>query len=403
MKFATLAELMQAVGCTKYPARWQEIFDAVMRDFEENGCPYTNPAFYEALHREYGVFGTHLSVIKEAAVQIGAREPLARFLALLVAAQQDRTQIYADIKEFQAPISADDAPDLAVDMVTALALFAMVPYTAELLAPRHLPQALYDYIVQNTEHSIGYFQARYGRPGCCLFDWCQRVIDGRILRIGRLEYELFAAFRVGSVYENGAGERVALCHDVILHRDGFPLGSFGYTDEAGAYTATLTETAHAYIGYPYLPSGLVSTETVTLPKSAWRQIIAPSGPVVALHIPKGEGFSPEAIDASLAEARALLARCYPDYPYQAFTCRSWLMDPALATLLGEEANIVRFGRRFAPMAFKSQGRDVCNFVFFDPEGRMPVADWPEDTRLQRALKAHYLGGNAVYEFYGYFT
>ncbi len=402
MKFMTLAELMQSVGCTAYPARWNALFDTVMRDFDENGCPYTDPAYYEKLHEEYGVFVKHLDLIKEAAVAVGAREPLARFLLLLVTVLQDRENIYADIKEFKAPISPADAPDLAVDMLTALAIFTMVPYTARTVSPRNLPAEIYRGVLQNTEQCIDYFSARYGRPGCCLFDWYQRAIDCKLLRIGRFEVELFASFRCGSVYENGKGERVTLCHNAMLHRDGLPLGAFGYTDESGAYEATLTETEDAYIGYPYLPDGFVKAEPVTLLKSEWCPVIAMGDPVVSLHIPTGGSFTPAVIDDSLAEIKALLAKHYPEFNYKAFVCHSWLLDPVLSDLLGEEANIARFGRRFVPMGTRSNGNAVLNFVFFDPERRIPVEEWLEETRLHRALKAHYLQGKVVYEFYGYF-
>ena len=54
------------------------------------------------------------------------------------------------------------------------------------------------------------------------------------------------------------------------------------------------------------------------------------------------------------------------------------------------------------MAQKSNGNGVMNFIFFDPDRRIPLADLPEDTRLQRALKQHYLDGRVIYEMFGYF-
>ena len=45
---------------------------------------------------------------------------------------------------------------------------------------------------------------------------------------------------------------------------------------------------------------------------------------------------------------------------------------------------------------------VFNFVFKKPNNDFDIRDLPETTRLERALKAHYLGGKAIYEMYGYF-
>ncbi|MBQ9802734.1 MAG: hypothetical protein IJW51_06670 [Clostridia bacterium] len=402
VQFPTLDALMAAAGCTAYPARWQEIFDTVMADFDQNGCLCTDPAYYDMLHEKYGVLNRHLDVFKEAAVAVGKREPLARLLALLVATLRDREHVSMDLKEFQQPRSPEGTHDLAVDMLTGLALFAMVPYTAEKIAPRKLPAYISDYILQNCEMCVDYYRARYGVPGCNLITWYQLPIEGHLFRVGRLEIQLCAKFRGGSVYENGRGERVTLCHDKLLHRDGFPLGAYGYTDETGSFEATLTATDTAYIGYPYLPNGHVATNTVTLLKSEWRQILTNDDPVISLHIPGGGGLSPAVVDETLTEAKKVLATYFPDIPYKAFACSSWLIDPQLIQLVGEDANIAKFARRFTPMAQKSQGNGVMNFVFFDPDRRIPTEDLPEDTRLQRALKQHYLQGKVIYEMFGYF-
>ena len=402
MKYQTLSDLMSAAGCTAYPARWNELFDATMADFDQNGCTLTDPAYYDRLHEQYGVLDQHLALFKEAAVAIGKREPLARLLALLVAALKDRANISADLAAFTPPQSPAGKPDLATDMLTGLALFAMVPYTAQKIAHRNLPPELSHYILNNCEMCVDYYKARYGAPGCNLIAWYQRAIEGHLIRIGRLEIEICATFRGGSVYENAAGERVTLCHDKRLHRDGFPLGSHGYEDEAGAFDATLTETNDAYIGYPYLANGHVKTSTVALQKTAWRQILKNGDPVISLHIPAGGGLTPEIVDETLAQTRKVMAAYFPDVPYKAFVCSSWLLDPQLIALAGDPSNIAAFLRRFTPMAQKSNGDAVFNFIFFDPERRIPLADLPENTRLQRALKQHYLNGRVVYETYGYF-
>ena len=77
------------------------------------------------------------------------------------------------------------------------------------------------------------------------------------------------------------------------------------------------------------------------------------------------------------------------------------MDPQLDTLLPEDSNIVRFSRRFKRMARKSLGDGVFNFVFSKPDMNFDIRELPETTRLERALKQHYLSGKAVYEMNGF--
>jgi hypothetical protein len=108
------------------------------------------------------------------------------------------------------------------------------------------------------------------------------------------------------------------------------------------------------------------------------------------------------VDATLRETKAFLRDYFPEFSYKAFVCGSWLLDPQLETLLGRDANIVKFGKRFARLTAKSAGNGVFNFVFKKPNTDFDIRDLPESTRLERALKEHYLNGKAIYEMYGYF-
>jgi hypothetical protein len=249
-----------------------------------------------------------------------------------------------------------------------------------------------------------YAKRNGGAYGYHLAGWFQHSLNAKLFPIGRLEIEINSIFHAkAAVFRNGAGEEVVLAKDMPVHKDGFFLGSKYFEEEEGSWTATLTETEDSWTGYPVDERGYVLQDAVTLPKSEWKLALQTGDPVVHVHIPAAGSFAPEVIDETLRQAKAFLKDYYPDYEYKAICCHSWLMDPQLATLLGEEANISKFCRRFTPMAQKSQGNGVMNFVFFDPERRIPVADLPDSTRLQRALKQHYLDGKVVYEMFGYFT
>ena len=43
----TIEQLMERVGCAKWPERWNTLYDDVRADFEKNGCLYLTPAYYE--------------------------------------------------------------------------------------------------------------------------------------------------------------------------------------------------------------------------------------------------------------------------------------------------------------------------------------------------------------------
>ncbi|MBE6691622.1 MAG: hypothetical protein E7590_10180 [Ruminococcaceae bacterium] len=401
----TLETLMQAVGCTKYPDRWAEIFDTVMGDFDKNGCPLTDPAYYDRLQEQYNAFPLHLATYKEAAAAVSRSEPLSRLLALLTASLSAPETAWEDAKAFSAPKTADGAPDLATDMLTGLAICCQIPYMHDLLTKRRLPEDVILRSVQVLEKGVHEYAKRHnGVPGYHLLEWFQRNIFGLLYRIHRLEIEIFAKFSGrAKVFENDKGEHIALAHDITLHRSGWALGAKNYTDEAGSFYAEVRENDAGWVGYPYNEAGFVEKTTVKLPKSEWYPVLEYGDPIVSLHIPADGRLDAESVDETIAETKKFLKDYFPDYAYKAFYCGSWLLDPQLATLVGPDSNIARFGKRFAPLTAKSDGNAVLSFVFLksDPKS-VDITTLPESTRLERALKAHYLAGKCIYEVKGYF-
>jgi GNAT-like C-terminal domain/N-acyltransferase N-terminal domain len=75
-------------------------------------------------------------------------------------------------------------------------------------------------------------------------------------------------------------------------------------------------------------------------------LFAEGDPVLDLHIPPTGPLSPAAVDRSLAGARALFGRVFPEDDSDWAVCGSWLLDPQLRDYLPPDSNIVRFQQRF---------------------------------------------------------
>jgi len=110
-----------------------------------------------------------------------------------------------------------------------------------------------------------------------------------------------------------------------------------------------------------------------------------------VHIPEGDALDPAACGDSLRRARDLFERLDPSPVRRIATCSSWLLDPQLADYLPDEANIIRFQRRFrlAPGWVEGDG-PVLDFVF---RNRGDDPDGPPRTRLQRIVAEHLSGGH----------
>ena len=130
-----------------------------------------------------------------------------------------------------------------------------------------------------------------------------------------------------------------------FRRDGQLDGVNGITDP-GAFTTVFEETEDTVRGNRVLPEGRVSPETVILDQKTWRKVLGEGDYLLALHIPGGEGYTPERVKSSCEQALAFYDRYYPEYEYKGFWSESWLYDPGLREILQPDRNIVRVQKQF---------------------------------------------------------
>ncbi len=403
----TISELMTSLGCTKWPERWAEIYDGIMDQYEKYGCEFADPIFYDKLGDRYNCLKDYREYYKEAAAEIAKDDNLCRLLMLLCTVAKDRGHAPSEFEQFTPPVAPGGKREIKYDMLTGLVMCATYDYTYGLLTAHHVPEKHINYIMNIYSAMISTFKARNnGAPGAMSWTWYQRTaVEATLYRTGRFEIEINLKFsQRAMVFRNLADKDtlVTLAAAGKFHRDGHLLGSKYFEDEEGSFEGVVEESDDAWIGYPYDERGLVVNKKRTLKKSEWEKYIEPGDPVVGLHIPPGGGMTPEKVDEAFKEAKEFLDTCYPDFKYKAITCASWLMDPQLCTILGEDANISKFIRRFIPLCHKSMGRGVMSFVFLQPKpAEAVIENLPEETSLQRKIKQHYLNGGCVYEWGGF--
>ncbi|MFF0153854.1 acyltransferase domain-containing protein [Micromonospora sp. NPDC005203] len=119
------------------------------------------------------------------------------------------------------------------------------------------------------------------------------------------------------------------------------------------------------------------------------------GTAIDLHIPEAGPLTPEAVEASLDEARAFFPHHFPDEHHTAFACGSWLLDPQLREYLPEDSNIIKFQQRFELDPYEEpEGVDadveVRRFAFRTLT--TPLDELPRGTVLQRAIVDHLKAG-----------
>ncbi len=400
----TLEQLMQNVGCKQYPMRWYAIFDEAMKRYDQEGCFLGNEAFYHGLQEEYGCFSDYGTIYTYAASKVSEDVMLSRFLVLLSIILNDKEHKAEDLKQFKRPITPDGKERAVYEMVTGLAMCSQLEGAAEDMRRKGIPKKYIDGALRYAVNAArNYILSHNGEPGYDLLNWSQKYIEGKLFPINRLEIELFAAFDAKAiVFQNAAGDIISLAHDLVLHRSGRALGAVHFKDEEGAWTASVKETENAWVGYPFLANSLVSKDEVKLLKSDWKLMLQHGDSVVHIHIPPIGKMTPELIDETLDETKSFLKAYYPEFKYKAFACESWLMDPQLEEMLGEDSNIVKFSRRFHRLTRKNDGNGIFDFVFRKADYNFDIKELPENTTLEKKLKQHYLEGKAIYGCDGFF-
>lgn len=114
---------------------------------------------------------------------------------------------------------------------------------------------------------------------------------------------------------------------------------------------------------------------------------------ISVHIPSDADLSDGAVDASLAAARDFIKKFYPDYAAGAFECESWLLSPALAKLLPADSRINRFRTRFHILEFNEADDGYLLWVY--KRKYFSAEELPEETALQRSMKAYLMQGGKV--------
>jgi hypothetical protein len=287
-------------------------------------------------------------------------------------------------------------PD-APDAVYLLVCLAAVPGT--LKAHAHLGVPLD--ITRDTMLEVKCFAANYadwtgGRVGIIKSQvfWLRHYPAGRLFRVGRFEF-MIQPFRGDlSVYRHReSGKVVALSGDGVTYdaRGYIPIP--GLTDQQLGFTARLEESDGAATGNVVSPRGIGLPERVRLSLAEWEPVLSPGDLTLDMHIPSGGGMTPEACQDAMVRGLEFFARTFPDRPVSTVSCFSWIYNPELETILGNDSNLVRHLKELYLFPIRSTGRDGLFFLFYDDDIDPKTAR--RDTSVRRAVLDHLNAGGRL--------
>ena len=393
----TLNEMQRTLSLPRIPRAFPALYRQMENTWEAYAQKILSDDFISQTLSDCYALAPYRSEILRGAQAIRTQPALCLLVCLLEAWLRDGGD--PAWPEYAAP----QGEGIGYDLLHLYPCIPTMPDSVAFLRSRNVPEDVIAGTMQEYDRCIADGEYRDGRATMTvrLCSWMRTVIENRLINVDRLNYDIPGHyFEHVRIFRKGE-ETVVLANGLTLHKSGRILGAAGCDDETDSFVATVTETENTVTGHP-VTKGIVEREKITLSKADWEQVLCDDDLVPRIHIPRQGSFDAESIQASIDRARQVFATCYPDMPFKAIFCESWLLSEDLKDMLKPDSKILAFQSRFIKVPLKSEGADAFDFIYPLPIGYRDYPNLPEDTSLQRAIKQRYLNGGYVYEGAGFF-
>lgn len=345
------------------------------------------------IENKYSVFGDYLDLVLTAAEQLH-NDPDRLEWVEKTAEHYRKCQLE---QTWEIPLPETDGTLLG-DM---LPIFVLLDSVYEMI-DKYISRGFDDIAVhlQQFPRSILAVEKRTGRPGInsMYFEWISIFVKCMIFNCLPFRMQIKRQRDEAIFLKNRhSGEAVAMMTPQKIHRSGLIFGSAGCADEEGAFETVLVETETGFTGH-LVRDFKVEKVATTLSKVDWECVLRPGDYVLAQHIPSGSDLTPDTVTSAFDKARDIAQKYYPEYNVKYISCNTWMYNPKIAEILGEESKIAKMGKRFVRFPIKSDATDVFGFVF--PAMHDGYETLPENTRLERGLKKLYVEGGYLHNYAG---
>jgi hypothetical protein len=385
---AVVAALQHATGSDTLTENWEASQDSL----PAGPLFFLEPTFVSDACDAAGLPAVVKARACRTAAAVAAADPL-RALAWHCHYCVYRAPVYP-----RATVAAWPSPAAALQeretLFYLLILLSGMPELQRLYREQEVPTEVARATLFDIERWLRVHRERHGDWGLApdRINWLRNHMRGELYQLGRLQFQ-FGGFAPGfHVFRHRRTNRViALAGDGLRFRgDGQLDGAGGVVDPNGAWVSRLELGESCIHGYPVSPEGACQRAEVALSSADWQPVLSPGDPVLHLHIPAGSPMEFDACGQSLHQALRFFPQHFPQRPFVAFACSSWLLDAQLERMLPSSSNLVRFLREMYLLPARSSGAGTLERVFgastIDPQTA------PRDTTLRRAIADHLLAG-----------
>ncbi|MBB6670229.1 acyltransferase domain-containing protein [Cohnella nanjingensis] len=290
--------------------------------------------------------------------------------------------------------------DLGADgeMLAAAVYAGAIPQLWDRYRQRNIPAEVLVDTVQDIVIWMETHRKRHGRWGLSELGWLYLHMSGELFRLGRLQFHFIPnPFEVKVFRHRETGEVAVLSDAGIRYRaDGQVDGTNGVSDPEGGWTSAYDFDGRHYQGNPISRLSATSRSPVQLAAGEWELVLQKGDIVLNVHIPEGGRMSPETCRDSYARASRFAAEYYPEQPFGAFVCESWLLAPQFQALLPADANIVRFQRDYHLIPVLANEGQTLERVFGFGTKLDGLPGLLPQSSLQRAVYDHLTRGGQIH-------
>lgn len=387
-----LREIANIIGMETYPEKLEEIYEKQLFGAE----PACDLMLIDSLQQELNLFGTYYSLVRETAQEINADEAYATWVKVTAVYISDES--WGSVADLPVP---DVVGPAKRDLLMLYPMLPLIPKAVERYRKQGFCEEEILQYMATFRNDIAVVEKQTGRPGLNLvyFRWTYRFATASIFKVFGIQFEK-TRLKQAAVYlkHKQSGEIIPLITNGLYHASGrAKVGSAGYEDCEHAFEVSFGEDEENFYGHGAFDT-VVEREKRTYPKRQWECVGRPGDKCFGMHLPRNCDITEENVKKACNAAMEIAKREFPEYYGAPIQCTSWLLDPTLEKLMGEESNIVKFGKLYARYSVKGNGQAVFGFVF--PAKYEDYEFLPENTRLERALKQRYLNGGYMYLYSG---
>ena len=363
---ADIDSTLRALGLSDARPAFQDGWADSQRSFRAGNVAFLQPGFVDQCSAWLGMAGDAREALLNA-LPLYARNAALQRLAWHCHATLFQLADDPIVRAHQWPLLPGDLGEGAALFYAFVALSGL-PHVQRLHHARSIPETVTRDTLSDIELWMRDHRQKHGAWGFIARGWISLHLTGKLYKLGRLQFA-FDTFRFEvRVFRNRTTRRV-----VVL---GQP------REENRAFTGKIVP-----------PDGSEPVERGVLAANDWEPVLAPGDPTLGVHIAASGPMDHAACGESFRHAVEFFPRHFPEQPYRAFTCWSWLMDANLEQCLAPESNIVRFLREWylhpVPDANDNQ---LFERVF---GGRFDnIDEAPRDTALRHAIVAHIKSGGS---------